>query len=211
LPDISTGLARFFRGYDVEARISVFEASPACICTGRLSAAAAVEALEGSEVATGFCGGDFGLLALAGEALDRFGPADVFAATWSQSGHWVRLSQQWFEARATRSLRLALRPSTWARVDDVLPGLRERWGLEAPRAAESHAEVLVLHGDGWWLTATGSLVLYPMDLLQWWRLERRAAVGSWWAGWFGGLPVYRGEGRKLELPSVRGEVEAWAR
>ena len=171
-------------------KFTVVRAPVAKMLSGDLSGVSALDAADQAGVAAGICKGRVTLKAVAGEAIRRYGPADVAISTWSNTGYWPAQALPWFEANCTRRLRLALRRGIGGLQPALCAAVQARWGAGAILEVESHVEVALLDGDGWSLVATGSGCLEETGILEWWRVDRRPEVAAFWREWFDGLPAW---------------------
>lgn len=144
--------------------------------------------------------GDVPLLDLARVWLEAHGPASLYLTTWSNSGAALgEAIVPWLEAHRAelREVRVAVRAS----LARLVPGACADLQALHPGAlveAESHAEVLVLIGDGWSRVALSTEGVFAFGLLMTLCTTADPAVAAALVGWFRSRPPIRPVARPPE-------------
>lgn len=93
--------------------------------------------------------GDFSLADVFGALLDRTGPADVTAATWTAAAADLEQQMQWLQDGRIKSLRFLVDQSFRARQPAYAARLVALFGEGAIRTTRTHAKFATIRGGGY--------------------------------------------------------------
>lgn len=113
------------------------------------SAARALEGLDHDHGVYVLTFGEFSLSDVLAALLDRTGPAQVTACTWTAAAADLEQQMRWLEDGRIRSLRFLVDQSFRARQPAYAARLVELFGPGAVRTTRTHAKFATVRGGGW--------------------------------------------------------------
>lgn len=123
------------------------------------SAAAALAGLDRTVELYGFTKGQFSLLDLIRAALEITGPARLSLSTWTAARHEIQSLDRMMKAGALTGMRWLV-DFTFARRDpEAAHQIRQTFGLDAIRVAQTHSKFAVFENADWRLVIRTSMNL----------------------------------------------------
>jgi hypothetical protein len=121
----------------------------------------------------------------AGHQIDR-----VSIVTWSNTGVVIGENRAWFDSLG--SVRVAIRANVAELKPAECKAFVARFGPDALRVSESHAEVVVCEGPEP-MVGLGSCGVWDLGpassgVCEWYLTDTRPEVVAWWLSWFESFP-----------------------
>lgn len=123
------------------------------------NAAAAIAGLNHDVEIYGFTKGQFSLLQLIESLLDVTGPAKISLSTWTAARHEIQSLERFVRAGRLTAMRWLIDFSFSRRDPEAAHQIRQTFGLDCIRVAQTHSKFAVIENDSWQIVLRTSMNL----------------------------------------------------
>lgn len=123
------------------------------------TATEAIQSLNQETEIFGFTKGQFSLIELLAALLEKSGPAKVAISTWTAANYDVTKVLEFIEQGSITSSRWLVDLTFQRRAPQLAARIRQIFGQDSIRVAQTHAKFLIIQNDSWNLVVRTSMNL----------------------------------------------------